>query len=69
MNAPLQQQIDIDKYCHGKGIFFISTSAMGVFGSVFSDFGENFEVTDINGEPARQELISIVSKVIFVKYI
>ena len=42
--------IALDNYCRSKGKKFIFTQLAGVFGRVFNDFGNNFEVLDKNGE-------------------
>lgn len=40
----------INAVCHRNGISFIRADVKGVFGSIFCDFGRNFEVTDVDGE-------------------
>jgi ubiquitin-activating enzyme E1 len=40
----------INNYCRKNGKKFITTDCFGVFGRVFNDFGDNFEVLDKNGE-------------------
>jgi len=40
----------VNNYCRAKGKKFILAQLAGVFGRVFNDFGDNFEVLDKNGE-------------------
>ncbi|MFO0117728.1 MAG: hypothetical protein ACK521_08985 [bacterium] len=40
----------VDNYCRAKGKKFIYADLKGVFGRVFNDFGNSFEVLDKNGE-------------------
>lgn len=42
--------VAVNDYCRAKGKKFIFTQLAGVFGRVFNDFGDNFEVLDKNGE-------------------
>ena len=43
-------------------ICFISTSSIGVFASVFNDFGEKFEVVDKNGEEPAEFFVGEVTQ-------
>jgi molybdopterin/thiamine biosynthesis adenylyltransferase len=40
----------VSEYCHKKGKKFICADAHGVFGRVFNDFGDAFELLDKKGE-------------------
>ena len=42
---------------------FISSDVCGLVGSVFCDFGDQFEVFDVNGEEHRDTFIEDVSRV------
>jgi molybdopterin/thiamine biosynthesis adenylyltransferase len=42
--------IAVNDYCHKKGIKFMAADAYGVYGRLFNDFGDKFEVFDKNGE-------------------
>ena len=46
----LDDQIVISRYCHDEGIFLVIADIFGLFGSIFTDFGKNFVVTDPTGE-------------------
>jgi molybdopterin/thiamine biosynthesis adenylyltransferase len=51
----------INEYCHKKGKKFISCDAFGVFGRVFNDFANKFEVLDKNGEELQDCMIKSIS--------
>lgn len=53
--------IAVNEYCRSKGKKFILTQLAGVFGRVFNDFGENFEVLDKNGEDLQDTIIRSIS--------
>ncbi|XP_033123989.1 ubiquitin-like modifier-activating enzyme 6 [Anneissia japonica] len=60
----LATQIKVNEFCRGKNpaIQFISGDVYGVFSYVFCDFGDNFEVADLDGEEARESFVATVSK-------
>ncbi|KAK2789179.1 hypothetical protein FQN53_002404 [Emmonsiellopsis sp. PD_33] len=49
-DTPLKDQLTIAEYCHKNNIFVIITDTFGLFGYIFTDFGENFTVVDATGE-------------------
>ena len=51
----------VNDYCHSKGKKFINADLKGVFGRVFNDFGEQFEVLDKNGEELQDVMIKSIS--------
>mmetsp|Transcript_13065 Transcript_13065/g.17628 ORF Transcript_13065/g.17628 Transcript_13065/m.17628 type:complete len:227 (+) Transcript_13065:1605-2285(+) len=53
--------VAIDNYCRAKGKKFIYTQLAGVFGRVFNDFGDNFEVLDKNGEQLQNVIVRSIS--------
>jgi len=53
--------IAINNYCRAKGKKFILTQLTGVFGSVFNDFGDSFEVLDKNGEELQKVIVRSIS--------
>lgn len=66
-NVPLQEAIAINEACRASGTHFIMTDTFGLFGSIFCDFGDQFEVSDINGEdPMNSMLSSITNEVVGV---
>lgn len=50
----LNKAVDIDDFCHRNAIGFIKADTYGVFAQVFCDFGDDFIVHDVNGEPAAR---------------
>ena len=50
----LNKAVDINDFCHRNAIGFIKADTYGVFAQVFCDFGDDFIVHDVNGEPAAQ---------------
>ncbi len=50
--ANLAEAKRIDEFCHAQQppIAFIRAETRGVFASVFTDFGPDFTVIDVNGE-------------------
>ncbi|KAI1265769.1 hypothetical protein F5Y18DRAFT_385828 [Xylariaceae sp. FL1019] len=57
-NQPLQDQLIIGDYCHGKGIYVVSASTYGLFGSIFCDFGDKFTCIDPTGENPLNGIIA-----------
>ena len=48
--TPLKDQITISSFCHENGIFLVIADIFGLFGSIFTDFGNEFTVVDPTGE-------------------
>lgn len=46
----LREATAVNSVCHQQGISFIRAETRGVFGTVFCDFGDDFEVHDVDGE-------------------
>jgi len=61
-NSSLDEQKRIGDYCHEKGIYFIVADTRGVFGQIFCDFGDQFVITDTDGEQPATIMISAVTK-------
>ncbi|KAH9488201.1 E1 ubiquitin-activating protein [Bulinus truncatus] len=61
-NSSQEDQLRFGEFCHSNNIKFISTSTYGLFGHVFCDFGENFVVTDIDGEQPLSCMIADIEK-------
>ena len=51
----------VNNFCRKFGKKFISTDVYGVFGRIFNDFGDNFEVLDKNGEELPDCMIKNIS--------
>jgi molybdopterin/thiamine biosynthesis adenylyltransferase len=60
-DADHETAIAINEYCRAKNKKFIYVALAGVFGRVFNDFGENFEVLDKNGEELIDTIIKSIS--------
>jgi len=61
-DQPLALQLKINDFTHANGIHFISTESRGVFGSIFTDFGEKFLVLDTTGEPPASNMIASITQ-------
>ena len=48
-DASLEDAKRVDAFCHANGIAFIYVKTRGVFATVFTDFGPNFTVIDVDG--------------------
>ena len=48
-DTSLKDQLKIAEYCHANGIYIVITDTFGLFGSVFTYFGEKFTVGDATG--------------------
>lgn len=59
----LEQQLAINQACRAAqpAICYLSADVRGLFGMVFVDFGENFEVIDATGEDAREVLLADIT--------
>ena len=49
-SSSLKDQLTISDYCHKNGIFIVIVDTFGLFGSIFTDFGNDFAVADPTGE-------------------
>ena len=54
----LAESVRIDETCRKHGKAFIKADIRGVFASVFCDFGEQFEVTDVDGEQPHSGIVA-----------
>jgi ubiquitin-activating enzyme E1 len=52
----LKDQLLINKISHNHN-YFISCSTFGLVGQIFCDFGDNFKITDPDGEPLQTSII------------
>eukprot|EP00197_Chlamydomonas_leiostraca_P014632 CAMPEP_0202866272 /NCGR_PEP_ID=MMETSP1391-20130828/7292_1 /ASSEMBLY_ACC=CAM_ASM_000867 /TAXON_ID=1034604 /ORGANISM="Chlamydomonas leiostraca, Strain SAG 11-49" /LENGTH=1026 /DNA_ID=CAMNT_0049546205 /DNA_START=133 /DNA_END=3213 /DNA_ORIENTATION=+ len=60
-DSSLEEAKRVDAYCHANGIAFIRAQARGVFASVFTDFGPNFTVIDVDGEEPHSGIVASIS--------
>lgn len=54
----LEDQLTISEFCHQNGIFIVITDIFGLFGSIFTDFGENFTIADPTGESPLNGIVA-----------
>lgn len=62
LNRSMEDQARIGEYCHLKNIKFITASTYGLFGQVFCDFGEEFVVSDTDGEQCLSCMVAAIDK-------
>lgn len=61
-NATTAKQVEIDEFCHSKGIYFIAADVRGLFGSVFNDFGKDFACVDPTGENPQSGMVVYIEE-------
>ena len=61
VDAPLATQIRVSEFCHSAGVVFIATELRGIGSWVFVDVGDDFEVTDVDGEPIISNIVKDIS--------
>jgi ubiquitin-activating enzyme E1 len=49
--------VEYNEICRRNNVKFIATELRGLFGSVFVDFGDSFEVTDVDGEAPSNGIV------------
>ena len=54
----LKDQLVISEYCHQNGIFLVITDTYGLFGYVFTDFGQEFPCVDPTGESPLSGIVA-----------
>ncbi|CAF0731325.1 unnamed protein product [Didymodactylos carnosus] len=59
--AVLDEQIKIGDYCHANNIKFVLADTKGLFGQIFCDFGEDFQVFDTTGENPIMQIVTEIS--------
>lgn len=58
---PIDDQVTISQFCHQHGIFLVIADVFGLFGFVFTDFGEQFVVNDPTGENPLSGIVADIS--------
>jgi len=61
-NLSISTLIDVNQRCRANNLGFILTEAFGAAGYIFVDFGNEHTVTDLDGEPCRQFILSGVEQ-------
>lgn len=54
-----ESSVAVDEACRRAGVAFVRADIRGVFGQIFCDFGDQFVVTDVDGE-VRDELHLVI---------
>lgn len=57
-DTTLEDQLKIADYCHQNKIYLVVTDIFGLFGTIFTDFGEKFTVVDPTGEEPKTGIIA-----------
>ena len=60
--ASLKDQLAISEYCHKNGIFVVIADIFGLFGSIFTDFGEKFACVDPTGENPLSGIVAGIGR-------
>ena len=61
-STSFKDQLLISEYCHDKGIYLVIADTYGLFGYIFTDFGENFTVGDVTGENPISGIIAAIDE-------
>lgn len=61
-DSNMEEQLKVGDFCHEKHICLIIADTKGLFGKLFCDFGDEFQVIDTNGEPPINNMVASVSK-------
>lgn len=62
MLTQFEDVVEIDKLCRAHKVGFIIAETLGAVGYIFLDYGEQFLVTDADGEPTKNFIISNISQ-------
>lgn len=54
--------MEVNRICHEQGLLFLACQSRGVFGNVFVDFGNDFVITDTDGEPPLSAMLSGITQ-------
>ncbi|XP_057312702.1 ubiquitin-like modifier-activating enzyme 1 isoform X2 [Hydractinia symbiolongicarpus] len=61
-NSSLEEQLRVSDFTHKNGLKLIIVDTRGLFGQLFCDFGDDFVVSDVNGEQCISNMIASVTK-------
>ena len=62
VNFPRARLLEVSAFCRANGICFIATGAYGLYCYAFSDFGESWDVFDVDGENPAQGMVTNITK-------
>lgn len=57
-----EEQLRVSSLCHANGVAVILATTKGLFGQIFCDFGEDFEIVDTNGENPSSAMVAGITK-------
>ncbi|KAL9022745.1 MAG: hypothetical protein Q9185_000007 [Variospora sp. 1 TL-2023] len=58
--ASLKDQLTISEFAHNHGIFLVVADVYGLFGSIFTDFGQRFSIADPTGENPVSGIVAAI---------
>ncbi|XP_060606462.1 ubiquitin-like modifier-activating enzyme 1 isoform X1 [Ruditapes philippinarum] len=61
-DSSLEEQVRVGEFCHANDIKFIVAETRGLFGMIFCDFGEEFVVSDMDGEQPISNMIADIDE-------
>lgn len=61
-DMPLDAQLELNAACRAAGTSFVSTANRGAFGSIFTDFGDSFVVSDQTDDPPTVCMVEGIDK-------
>jgi ubiquitin-activating enzyme E1 len=62
VNQPRGEALRVNEICHSLNVAFIMVDSRGLFSSIFCDFGPEFIITDVDGEPDVTFMVAAVTK-------
>ncbi|ESO99442.1 hypothetical protein LOTGIDRAFT_113559 [Lottia gigantea] len=61
-NSSHDEQLRISELCRKNGIKYVIADTKGLFGKIFCDFGENFVISDTDGEQPTSNMVASITK-------
>lgn len=61
-DSSMEEQITVGEFCHSNDIKFIVAETRGLAGMIFCDFGEEFVITDTDGEQPISNMIADIDE-------
>lgn len=56
-----EKLIQWNEFCHNKGIGFIYSGNLGLYGFAFVDFGDSHTILDKDGQEVKSAIVSHIS--------
>lgn len=57
-----EKNFALNEACRAKGVGFILAETLGAAGYIFLDYGDNHKITDLDGEPCKQFIVSSITQ-------